>query len=106
MLSFIIYLVLVVIVTALSTIAKEDETEFLGLYNPKLRRLTRTLFVILLMFAVFNPFPLITDFLAYNADAATETFANMAQFGLNIFAGFLTYLLTWCAIQILKWIWK
>ena len=106
MLLFIIYLVMVVAITAISMVAKGDDRDLFVLNNLKLQRLVRLLFVIAVIFVLFNPFPVITDDLAPDADATTVLFARVTQFALNLFAGVFTSIVTWCAIKIIKWIWK
>lgn len=106
MLLFIIYLVMVVAITAISMVAKGNDRDLFVLNNLKLQRLVRLLFVIAVIFVLFNPFPVITDDLAPDADATTVLFARVTQFTLNLFAGVFTSIVTWCAIKIIKWIWK
>ena len=106
MLLFIIYLAMVVVITAISMLAKGSDRDLFVLDNLKLQRFVRLFFVISVIFVLFNPFPIITDDLAPDADATSVLFARVTQFALNLFAGVFTSILTWCAIKIIKWIWK
>ncbi len=106
MLLFIIYLAVVVVITAISMIAKGCDRDLFVFDNLKLQRLVRLLFVISVIFVLFNPFPIITDDLAPDADATDVLFARVTQFALNLFAGVFICLLTCFAIKIIKWIWK
>lgn len=105
MVFFIIYLVIVVAITAIAMVAKGNDRDLFVLDNPKLQRLVRLLFVISVIFVLFNPFPIITYDLASDADATSVFIAICAQLVLNLFSGIFTCILTWCAIRIIKWIW-
>lgn len=106
MVFFIIYLAMVAVITAISVVAKGDDRFLFAFDNHKLQRLVRLLFVISAIFVLFNPFPVITNDLAPDANAESVLFARITQFALNLFAGVFASILTWCAIKIIKWIWK
>ena len=63
MLLFIIYLAMVVVITAISMLAKGSDRDLFVLDNLKLQRFVRLFFVISVIFVLFNPFPIITDHL-------------------------------------------
>lgn len=105
MLLFIIYLAMVVVITAISMLAKGSDRDLLVFNNLKLQRFVRLFFVISVIFVLFNPFPIITDYLMSETDATAVFIARVTQFGLNISAGAFAGILTWCAIKIIKWIW-